>query len=211
MRRWLGIALVVILVAGGGWLLYFKTYATIGQTTQGTMFFGWYDVGLRLSGTEVTTPMTDFAWTDTIRWVQIETKTWYKVPYHITTDFARDINDNALYTHSSYRGPGNSAGSRDIREDFGAARGWNKNLIRDPHMRFKMWGDDRIFRAVARVITDPVEYEKARQAFHVKLMSGTGLCPPAGNDPPPCGLEQQAPELRSRTYYFRLMPEFSGN
>jgi hypothetical protein len=210
MKRWLGIALVVILVAGVGYLLYFKSSATIGRTAQTSFFYGFYDVGLRLSGTEVTTPMTDFSWTDTIRWVQIETTPWYRIPYHITTDFARDINDNALYTHSSYGPP--RPGYPDVREDFGAARAWNRNLMRDPRMRFKMWGDDRVFRATARLITDPVEYDKARQAFHTKVLGqGTGTCPPAGTDVPPCGLERLPPERRSKTYYFRITPEFSGN
>jgi hypothetical protein len=211
MKRLVGALVVIALVAVAG-LWYLKGNARIGQTAQGSFFYGFYDVGLRLSGREVTTPMTDFSWTDTIRWVQIETTPWYRIPYHITTDFARDINDNALYTHSSYRGPGTTAGSRDIRDDFGSARAWNRNLIRDPRMRFKMWGDDRVFRATARLVTDPVEYEKARQAFHTKVLGqGTGLCPPEGTDPPPCGQEKQKPEDRSRTYFFRIIPEFSGN
>ncbi len=210
MKRWLAIAFAVILVVGVGWLFYFKTYATIGQTAQGSMFYGWYDVGLRLSGTEVQTATNDFSWTDTHRWVQIETKPWYKIPYHVTVDFARDINDNAIYLHSSYGAP--RPGYTDVRQDFGAARAWNRHLMADPHMRFKLMGDEqnRIYRATARLITDPAEYEKARQAFHVKVLGqGTGTCAPAGTDPPPCGLEQQPAERRSRTYYFRITPDFS--
>ena len=91
MKRWLVIALAVILVVGVGWLFYFKTYATIGQTAQGSMFYGWYDVGLRLSGTEVKTPTNDFSWTDTHRWVQIETKPWYKIPYHKGMELELDL------------------------------------------------------------------------------------------------------------------------
>jgi hypothetical protein len=210
MKRWLAVALSILLVAVGG-LFYIKGQSRIGQTVQGSLLFGFYDVGLRLSGTEVTTPMTDFSWTDTIRWVQIETTPWYRIPYHITTDFARDIDTQALYTHSSYRGPAATTGTRDIREDFGSARGWNRNVMRDPRIRFRMWGDDRVFRAMAQVVTDPAEYERARQAFHNKMHSGLGLCPPEGTDPPPCGLEKQKPETRSRTYYFRIVPQFSGN
>jgi hypothetical protein len=210
MKRWLGIALVVILGVGMAGFFYFKSTATIGRTAQGSIFYGLYDVGLGLSGTEVTTPMTDFSWTDTIRWVQIETNPWYKIPYHVTVDFARDINDNALYLHSSYGAP--REGYKDIRENIGAARAWNRHVLRDPHMRFKLWGDDRIFRATARLIEDPGEYEKARQAFHAKVVGqGTGTCPPAGTDPPPCGLERNPPERRTHTYYFRITPEFSGN
>ncbi len=210
IRRWLGVALVVTLFGTVGGLFYIKSTATIGRTAQGSVFYGLYDVGLRLSGTEVTAAMTDFSWTDTVRWVQIETNPWYRIPYHVTVDFARDVNDNALYLHSSYSAP--RPGDKDIRGDFGAARAWNRHLLRDPHMRFKLWGDNRIFRATAHFVDDPTEYEKARQAFHTKIVAqGTGTCAPAGTDPPPCGLEQNPPERRTHTYYFRLIPEFNGN
>ncbi len=210
MKRWYVIAFVLILAVGS--VFYLKTRSTIGDTAQGSIFYGFYDVGLRLSGTEVTTPMTDWSWTDSIRWVQIETKPWYKIPYHVTVNFARDINDNAIFLESSYRGPATTKNSQDMREDFGSARAWNRHLMADPHMRFKLWGDNRIFRATGRLVTDPAEYEKARQAFHVKLVgAGSGLCPPEGTDGPPCGQEKQKPENRSRTYYFRITPEYSGN
>ncbi len=211
MTRKLTIAFVVILAVAIGGLLYIKSKSTIGQTAQGSIFYGFYDVGLRLSGTEVTAPMTDFSWTDPIRYVQIETYPWYRIPYHVTVDFTRDIDTNRLYLHSSYRGPASSSGARDMREDLGSARGWNRNILRDPHMRFKVRGDDRIFRATAQLVTDPAEHERARQSFYSKIRQGAGLCPPEGTDPPPCGLEKQKPEDRSRTYYFRLTPEFSGN
>ncbi len=210
MKR-LAIAIVVILAVGVGGLLYIKNKSTIGGTAQGSIFYGFYDVGLRLSGTEVTTPTTDFSWTDPIGLVQIETYPWYKIPYHVTVDFGRDIDTNRLYLHSSYRGPASTDGAKDVRQDLGAARAWNRHVLRDPHMRFKLWGDDRIFRAGVTLVTDPAEYERARQAFHMKIRQGAGLCPPEGTDPPPCGMEKQKPEDRSRTYYFRLTPEFSGN
>jgi hypothetical protein len=205
-RRWLGVVLLVTLV-GVGSLFYIKSTAKIGRTAQGSLFYGFYNVGLRLPGTAVTIPVKDWSWTDTIRWAQIETRPWYGIPYHVTVDFARDVNDNALYLHSSYAAPW--LGYKDIRDDFGAARVWNRNLLRDPHMRFKLWGDDRIFSATATFVTDPVEYEKARQAFHTKLVGqGAGACAPAGSDPPPCGLEKSPPQMRTHTYYFRLTPEY---
>ncbi len=200
--RLLVISTVVIFVLAGWGLLAFKNTARINRNTQGSLFYGFYDVGLYLSGTEVTTPLNDWSFTDTLRWVQIETKPWYLIPYHVTVDFARDINDNSLYLHSSYQGP--LPGQPDLRDSFTAARAWNKHLIRNPNMRFKLMGDDRIFRAVARRVTDPAEYLRARLAFHTKVLGqGTGTCP---EDEPPCGLEKLAPQDRSKTYYFKLTP-----
>ncbi len=201
MKR-IAIPILAIVVLAGGGLLYFKQTARISRNTQGTLFYGFYDVGLLLSGTEAKTPPPDWSFTDTLRWVQIETKPWYMIPYHVTVDFARDINDNSLYLHSSYGGP--LPGKPDLRDSFTSARAWNKHLLRNPNMRFKLMGDDRIFKAVASRVTDPAEYLRARLAFHTKVLGqGTGTCP---EDEPPCGLEKQDPRDRSKTYYFKLTP-----
>ncbi len=56
--------------------------------------------GLWLSGEVVTTPVTDWSFTDPIEHVYVETRTWYYLPHSVTTYYS--IYNDQLYLFSPY-------------------------------------------------------------------------------------------------------------
>jgi hypothetical protein len=106
--------------------------------------------GLWLKGNVVTTPVTDWSFTDKIPVVQIQTETSYMLPHSVNINC---LNYNGqLYLVSVY--------------PAGTAHTWNDNLMRDPHVRLKI-GDDIYDRTVS-LVTDPAEQEGVLQARHNK-------------------------------------------
>jgi hypothetical protein len=106
--------------------------------------------GLWLKGNVVTTPVTDWSFTDKIPVVQIQTETSYMLPHSVNINC---LNYNGqLYLVSVY--------------PAGTAHTWNDNVIRDPHVRLKI-GDDIYDRTVS-LVTDPAEQEGVLQARHNK-------------------------------------------
>ena len=106
--------------------------------------------GLWLKGNVVTTPMTDWSFTDKIPVVQLQTETSYMLPHSVNINC---LNYNGqLYLVSVY--------------PAGTAHTWNDNVIRDPHVRLKI-GDDIYDRTVS-LVTDPAEQEGVLQARHNK-------------------------------------------
>jgi hypothetical protein len=138
--------------------------------------------GLWLKGNLVTTPVADWSFTDKYPTVEIQTKTWYLLPHSVTTNCV--VYNGQLYVHSLYP-PG-------VPYPYG--RGWNENIVRDPHVRIKI--GDNLYDAVIIHVTDPAviagvlqanskKYPRMRapanrwQIFHV-LVDGTPATPAGG-------------------------------
>jgi len=99
--------------------------------------------GLWLKGDLVTTPVTDWSFTDTRQTVKVQTSTWYLLPHSVTT-WCTAYNGK-LYLATS---------GADVRE-------WPKNVARDPHVRLKV--GDQLFDATLVVVTDSAEKEGVLQ------------------------------------------------
>lgn len=150
------------------------------------------DLGFWLSGDPVTTPISDWSFTDAIPTVQIETRTWYLLPHFVRTDIAR--NDAHLYLFSEYFAP--RPGQPDHRDEFPSARFWNRMVVRDPRIRVKI--GNQVFEMRAYPLTDPSEVAVAREAFLNKYAD--------------VRKEQESPESRrSKLYFFRLEPGWNGS
>lgn len=115
--------------------------------------------GLWLAGDLVTTPVTDWSFTDALQNIVVETRTWYFIPHSVHTYIAR--NNGQLYLFSDYLAP--KPGQPDLRDRFPEARFWNRNVVRDPRIRLKI--GNRLFEERAYPLTEPSEIAVARQAF----------------------------------------------
>jgi hypothetical protein len=105
--------------------------------------------GLWIKGDLVTTPVTDWSFTDKIETVKIQTNTGYLLPHSVTTNCVSY--NGQLYLTSLYR-----AGLT-----YPQGRSWNTNVARDPHVRIKIGNnvyDRRLF-----LVTDPTEYDGVYQ------------------------------------------------
>jgi len=91
--------------------------------------------GLWLKGERVTTPVTDWSYTDKIPQIRIQTKTWYGLPHSVTIWCA--VYNGNLYVTSN---PGKQ---------------WNDDIIRDPHVRLKI--ANQVFDRTLTQIDDPAE------------------------------------------------------
>jgi hypothetical protein len=116
-----------------------------------------------LSGEEVTTSVTDWTFTDEFLNVQIETRTWYLIPHSVIADMCRV--GQQVYVFSDYLAP--MPGQPDLRNHFPEARVWNRNVLRDPHIRVKMGA--QIYRFLAVPVPEPSEeYDGARKICRAK-------------------------------------------
>lgn len=106
--------------------------------------------GLWLKGNVVTTPVTDWSFTENIPVVQVQTQAWYLLPHSVNIN-CLDYNGQ-LYLVSVY-----PAGTR---------HSWNDNVIRDPHVRLKI--GDQIYDRTVSLVTDPAEQEGVLEARHKK-------------------------------------------
>jgi len=73
----------------------------------------------------------------------VQTRSWYGLPHSVTTTIT--AHDGKLYLTSVYR-PGGR---------FPDDRLWNRNIMRDPHVRLKI--GDRVFDRTVALVTDPAE------------------------------------------------------
>lgn len=106
--------------------------------------------GLWLTGEVVTTPVTDWSFTDKYRNIYVQTKTWYLVPHSVTTGcIARD---GKLYLTSTYR-PG---------LQFPRGRAWNGNIMRDPRVRLKV--GDKLYDQSLALVMDEAEKDAVLEA-----------------------------------------------
>jgi len=106
--------------------------------------------GLWVVGELVTTPITDWSFTDQVEEISVETRTWYFIPHSVTT-FCTTYNGQ-LYLTSTYSQGG----------EFPEAKLWNRNVVRDPRVRLKI-GSQLYERRVA-LVTDPAEKEAVLQS-----------------------------------------------
>jgi len=91
--------------------------------------------GLWLKGQVVTTPVSDWSFTDKIPEIKIQTQTPYLLPHSVTIWCA--VYNGNLYVTSA-RG-----------------REWVEDMVRDPHVRLKI--GDQVFDRTVSLIDDPAE------------------------------------------------------
>lgn len=97
--------------------------------------------GLWLSGTLVTTPVSDWSFASKYFTLEIQTRTPYLLPHSVTAACITFMNQ--LYVGSIYQ-PG---------LEYPRGRNWNENVARNPHVRVKV--GDHLYRATLVHITDP--------------------------------------------------------
>ena len=98
--------------------------------------------GLWLRGDVVTTPVTDWSFTDKIQTVKIQTQTPILLPYSVA---AWCVVYNGNFYVTSYRG-----------------RRWVEDIVRDPHVRLKL--GDQLFDRSFALVDDPAEKAAVLQA-----------------------------------------------
>jgi hypothetical protein len=98
--------------------------------------------GLWLKGELVTTPVTDWSFTNDIQAIKIQTQTPFLLPHSVSIWCA--VSNGNLYV-TSYRG-----------------RMWVEDIIRDPQVRLKIGG--RIYERNLALVTDPDEKAAVLQA-----------------------------------------------
>jgi len=82
--------------------------------------------GLWLKGNLVTTPVTDWSFTDQVSQVEVQTRSRFLIPHSVTTYCI--VLNGQLYLDSFYP-PG---------VEYPHGRSWNENVARDPHVRLKI-------------------------------------------------------------------------
>jgi hypothetical protein len=98
--------------------------------------------GLWIKGDPVTTPVSDWSFTDQIPQIKIQTQTPFLLPHSVIIWCA--VYNGNLYV-TSYRG-----------------RQWVENIVRDPHVRLKI--GDKVFDRTLSLVDDPVEKAAVLQA-----------------------------------------------
>ena len=99
--------------------------------------------GLWLAGERVTTPVTDWSFTDQYPTIYLETRTRYLLPHSVTITCV--AHGGQLYLTSVFR-----EGS-----PFPKGKLWTADVMRDPHVRLKIGG--RVYDRTLALVTDPVE------------------------------------------------------
>ncbi len=115
--------------------------------------------GLWVTGELVTTPVTDWSFTEDVEEVFVETRTWYYIP-HSVNGYCTVYNDE-LYLFSAYYQGG----------EFPDNRFWNRNVMRDPHVRLKI--GNQLFERTVSHVTDEAEREAVHQTFVEKYTEWT--------------------------------------
>lgn len=99
--------------------------------------------GLWLSGTVVTTPVTDWSFASQYRTDKLQTRTWYLIPHSVTTGHI--VHNGQLYITSNF--------AKGV--PFPDGKSWVKNVMRDPHVRLKF--GNNLYDCVLSPVTDPAE------------------------------------------------------
>jgi hypothetical protein len=99
--------------------------------------------GLWLRGDLVTSPITDWSFTDNYLTIKVQTRDWFGLPHSVTTYCV--AYNGQLYLTSVYR--------QGLEYPHG--RRWNENVARDPHVRLKI--GKQLFDERLVYITDPAE------------------------------------------------------
>ena len=98
--------------------------------------------GLWLKGDLVTTPVTDWSFTDKVQTIKIQTQTPILLPYSVAA-YCAVYNANLYVT--SYRG-----------------RRWVEDIVRDPHVRLKI--GNQMFDRTFSLVSDPDQKAAVLQA-----------------------------------------------
>lgn len=106
--------------------------------------------GLWLKGNLVTTPVTDWSFTDKVQNVKVQTNTWYLLPHSVTINCVSY--KGQLYLDSFY-----AAGLT-----YPHGRSWNEDVARDPHVRIKI--GNQLYDRTLALVTDPAEQEAVNDA-----------------------------------------------
>ena len=104
--------------------------------------------GLWLKGDLVTTPVADWSFTDKVRNVELQTRTWYLLPHSVRINCV-------AYNGQLYVSTVNPAGIESPHV-------WNVNVARDPHVRLKI--GNQLYDRTLSVVTDPAEKAGVLQA-----------------------------------------------
>ncbi len=100
--------------------------------------------GLWIKGELVTTPVTDWSFTDQFAEIYLETRTWYLIPHSVTISCT--AHQGRLYLTSTYSQGG----------EF-PSRFWNKNVMRDPRVRLRI--GNQLFEKTLSLLTNVAEKE----------------------------------------------------
>ena len=95
--------------------------------------------GLWLTGELVTTPVTDWSFTDQVATIKLQTQSRFLLPHSVTIN-CLSLNGQ-LYVSSIY--------------PAGTPRSWNDNVLRDPHVRIKI--GNKVYDRTLVLLTDPAE------------------------------------------------------
>lgn len=101
--------------------------------------------GLWLTGDLVTSPVTDWSFTDNVPTIKLQTQSRFLLPHSVTINCL--AYKGQLYVSSIY--------------PAGPPRSWNENVMRDPHVRIKI--GDKLYDRALVVVTDPTEIEGVLQ------------------------------------------------
>ena len=101
--------------------------------------------GLWLTGDLVTTPVTDWSFTDRFPTIKLQTQSRFLLPHSVTINCL--AYKGQLYVSSTH--------------PAGAPRSWDENVMRDPHVRIKI--GDKLYDRTLVLVTDPAEIEGVLQ------------------------------------------------
>ena len=104
--------------------------------------------GLWLKGDLVTTPVANWSFTDKVRNVEVQTRTWYLLPHSVRINCV-------AYNGQLYVSTVNPLG-------MNAPHNWNVNVARDPHVRLKI--GNQLYDRTLSYVTDPAEKAAVMQA-----------------------------------------------
>lgn len=110
--------------------------------------------GLWLRGERVTTPVTDWSFTDQFQTILLQTRSWYLLPHSVTVTCTAA--NGHLYLTSVYR----------EGQQFPRDRLWNRNVLRDPRVRLKI--GDKVYDRTLTLVEDPAEREVVLRAKEKK-------------------------------------------
>ncbi len=101
--------------------------------------------GLWLTGDLVSTPVKDWSFTEQVTTIKLQTRSRFLLPHSVTIN-CLDYNGQ-LYVSSVY--------------PAGTPRGWNDNVMRDPHVRIKI--GDKVYDRMLVLVSDSAERDAVLQ------------------------------------------------
>jgi hypothetical protein len=106
--------------------------------------------GLWLSGTLVTTPVTDWSFVDGYQTIEVQTNTWYLIPHSVTIWCVS--HENHLYLQT-------------------VGKMWKRNVDRDPHVRIKV--GNQLYDRTVVYVSDPAEFFGVEESMAKKYARWT--------------------------------------